>query len=437
MSWLNFFEPKIELKHSFGRGINANLSKDEEDLFNKSYEAFEKKEILNAYEYFLNSIQNYSNNDANKNIILHRQIDKINFELLQGCARIIGTITKEKLYAEAIIVKKDIADVALKRYLLERNYQLTYCNYFSDNEHIKLRLSLDNITMSPHKVFFPIREMALNADFDKEYAKCEFNDMSIDDIEHLIAMDASELKIKYDFMLQWIADVKAKISALPSSDNAGMQSFLLLYLLFKIDYLIAPKYSLYQKISKKILEYFSDDNSLVEAKNEELFEFVDDLSNMKYETFCTNFYTAKYTFNPNERATHEEIEIFIEESYTKIKWYKSNRFNQIIPVMYKYIALYLLYNYGLHPVTRSLLHILVEVQNPEFFASLGYTPLYDKENNIFSKRTIISKIEDAIFYYQSRFKLLKPFGDELNFTSLNEFSNSFYIQIKQLNFQEI
>lgn len=437
MSWLNFFEPRVELKHSFGRGLNANLGKDEEELFNKSYEAFEKKDNLNGYEYFINSLQNYSNHTSNSNIVLIRQIDKINFELFQGCAKIVGTITDETLEAEVIIVKKEIADVALKRYLLERNYQFTYCNYFSDDEHIKLRLLLDNIALNPHKIFFPLREIALNADFDKEFAKSEFESVVLEDVEHLEAVDIDELKIKYEYLKKWISDIKEKIAALPSSDNAGMQSFILLYLLLKVDYLIAPKYALYQKITKKIIEYFLDDGVLVEAKNEELLEFVDELESMGFDEFCKNFYKAKYTFNPNERATHEEIVIFIDESYVKLKWYKNNRFNQILPIMYKYIAFYLLYNYGLHPVTRGLLHILVEVQNPEFFSSLGYTHLYDAQNNSFAKRTIISRIEDVISYHKSRFKLLKPFGEELNFTSLNEFSNSFYIEIKNLNFQEI
>jgi hypothetical protein len=121
----------------------------------------------------------------------------------------------------------------------------------------------------------------------------------------------------------------------------------------------------------------------------------------------------------------------------KIRWYKNNRYNQIIPTIYKYIAFYILYNYGVHPLTRSLLHLLVQIQNQAYFAALGYPLLYNEKENTFSKRTIISKVEDIITPYQSRFKELKLFGSDLNFTSLNEFSNSFYTQIKHLNFEEV
>ncbi|MFA5455909.1 MAG: hypothetical protein WC272_11405 [Sulfurimonas sp.] len=437
MSWLNFFETKAVLKHQFGRGVNANLSKDEEDLFNKSYEAFEAKDILSAYEYFFKSLENFAEGISNKNISFARAGEKLEFEMYQGSAKINGTITKENLYAEAILTKKSSANVALKRLILERNYQLTYTYYFSDEEHIKLKLSLDNITMSPQKVFFPLREIALNADFDKEYAKSEFPDIAIEDTGHLKHLDERELRIKYDFLHKWIDEIRVKISTLPSNDNAGMQSFILLYLIFKMDYLIVPKYSIFQKSSKKVQEYFSDENLSVEAKNEELRNYINELDEIDFEEFKTNFYDAKYTFNPTEKASNEEIDIFITESLAKIRWYKNNRYNQIIPTMYKYIAMYLLYNYGLHPVTKALLHTLVEIQNPDFFKALGYNTLYDVENSTFAKRAIVSKIDDIISPYQNRFKLLKPFGNELNFTSLNEFNNSFYLQLKNLNYEEI
>lgn len=437
MNWLNFFETKTQIKHPFGRGTNANLAPDEEELFNKSYESFEKEDNLNAYQYFFTSLQNFTDGVANNNIKTTLKEDRLNFEIYQGTAKIIGYATKEHLYAEVIITKKDNISVAIKRYILERNYQLTYAYYFSDEKYIKLKLFHDNITMNPQKIFFPFREIALNADFDKEYIKSEFPNVVLEDIDHLEKLDADELEIKYNFLHKWVEDIENKISTLPSNDSAGMQAFIYLNILLKIDYLLVAKYEIYQKASKKIQEYFSDESSTIEAKNEELREYILELKNMDFKEFQTKFYNAKYTFNPTEKTSVEEINNFISESLLRIRWYKNNRYNQIIPTIYKYIAFYILYNYGLHPVTKELLHTLVEIQNPEFFQKLNYPVLYEEDKNYFAKRTIISKIDDAITPYQNRFKLLKPFGDKLNFTSLNEFSNSFYLQIKNLNFEEI
>jgi hypothetical protein len=437
MSWLNFFEKKTEIRHQFGRGINANLSPNEEELFNKSYEAFENKEILDAYEYFLKSLENFTNDISNQNITTYKEDDKLSYVIFQGSAKISGYITKEHLYAESILAKKEGSNVALKRYILERNYQLTYAKYFSDNEYLKLKLYQGNAIISPQKVFFPLREIALNADFDKEYAKCEFCDITIEDIAHLKPLDEKELQIKYVYLQKWIEEVTNKIATFPSNDNAGMQAFAFLYLYFKIDYLLTPKYEMYHKMSRKIQEYFGDENSTIEAKNEELKEYVEILKNMDFDTFKKNFYDAKYTFNPSDRTSNEEISMFISESLSKIRWYKNNRYHQIIPTLYSYIAFHILYNYGLHPATKALIHTLVEILNPDFFAALEYTALYNEETNSFSKRAIISRIEDIITPYKERFKLLEPFGSKLNYTSLNEFSNSFYLQIQDLNFEEI
>lgn len=437
MSWFNFFDSKTDIKHLFGRGINADLSKDEEEEFTKSYEAFEAKEILSAYEHFFNSLQNYSNGISNENVIVKEESDKLNFEIFQGSAKINGFITKESIYAEAILTKRSSAPVALKRLILERNYQLTYAYYFYDDEYIKIKLFLDNITMNPQKVFFPLREIALNCDFDKEYIKSEFLDLPLEDIDHLREVDEPELKLKYDFLHRWIEETTLKIASLPSNDNAAMQSFVLLYFIFKMDYLLVPKYSIFQKSSRKVQEYFSDESKTIESKNEELRIYINELKEIPFEEFKTNFYNARYSFNPTEKSSHEEIEIFISDSLAKIRWYKNNRYNQVIPTMYSYIALHILYNYGLHSVLKDLLHTLVEIQDPDFFTALGYIPLYNKESSTFAKKVIISKIDEIITPHQSRFKLLKPFGEKLNFKSLNEFSNSFYLEIKNLNFEEI
>ena len=437
MSWLDFFQTTQTLRHTFGRGINASVSKNEEELFLESSEAFEKKEILEAYELFFESLLNFTNDKSNENITYSRNDDELNFTIYQGSAKIEGKITKENLYAQATIVKKANANVALKRYMLERNYQLSYAYYFTNDEYIMLKLYHDNITMSPQKVFFPLREIALNADYDKERIRSEFSDIEIEDVAHVKPLDLNEAKIKYKHMQKWIDEVGNKVLTLPSNDNSSMQSFLYLNLLFKIDYLIVPRYMISQKMSKKILEYFNNDEFNIESKNEKVKEYIEKLKNVDFEEFYKNCYKANYTFNPTEKTSYEEITNFINESLIKIRWYKNNRYNQIIPTIYKYIAFYTLYNYGLNPVLRELFHLMVEVQNPDFFKELEYKPLYNAETNTFEKRAIISKIEDVIARYNDTFKALVPFTQELNFSTLNDFSNSFYIQIQNLNFEEI
>jgi len=438
MSWLDFFQTtQSTCNISFGRGINADISPEEEELFFKAYEAFEKKDIFNAYEYFLSSLINFSDEDSNENIRFERSENTLKFTLYQGCAVIKGTVTKEKLYAEATIIKNESSSVALKRYILERNYQLTYTNYFSDAECIKLKLHQDNIVLSPQKVFFPLRELALNADFDKDHIRSEFKNITLQEIEHLTPLNEEELQVKYRYLQKWIEELETKVLTLPSNDNSGMQSFLFLNILFKIDYLLAPKYKMYQKLSKKVQEYFGNENATLEAKNEELRKYILTLKETSYEEFSKSFYNAKYTFNSIEKSSYDEIVNFITESQNKIKWYKNNRYIQIIPTIYNYISFNSLYNYGMNPLLKELFHTLVEIQNSEYFAALGCTPLYNEEKETFSKRAIIHRIKELVEANEEKYKALSVFTDDLNFASMNEFSYSYYTMLKNLDFEEV
>ena len=436
MSWLDFFQTPSPCQISFGRGIYASINPDEEELFNESYQAFERKDILDAYEYFFKSLINYSDDDSNENIIIEKNEDELKFQIFQGCARIDGVITKESLKAEVTLVKNSNSSVALKRYILDRNYQLTYANYFSDGEYIKLKLYLDNITLSPQKIFFPLRELALNADFDKEHIESEFSDVELEETSHINAISEDELKIKYDYLQSTIEELDAKVLTLPTNDNAGMQAFLYLNILFKIDYLLVPRYKMYHKLSKKVQAYFGDEHTTIEAKNEELKKYVQKLKKLSFDEFSSSFYSAKYTFNPIEKSSFEEMSNFISESLTKIKWYKNNRYPQIVPTIYSYIAFYALYNYGVNPVVRELLHILVQVQNSSFFTQLDCGSLYNEEKQTFSKRQIISSLQDIVANNQDKYKSLAIFSDDLNFSSMNEFNNSYYNMLKNLDFEE-
>ena len=432
-----FFDHKELERYQFGRSINALINPKEPELFEASSEAFEQEKIIEAYRYFLLSLQNFNKETPNHNIVITEEPHSLHFELLQGSANIIGTVTEKSLEAECLIADARQTDVAVKRRLLERNYQLTYTRFYTVDNKIKFKIRLDNTTMTPQKVFFPLREIALNADYEKEYIASEFSEKALLDTRHIIAISEEEKQQKYRFMQKWIEECQEKIKRLPSDDNAGMIAFTYLTLLLQIDYLIVPKKKIGQKILRHITDYFSDDDKPVERKNSELQAYVTVLQETSYTAFAPQLYNTIVTFSPTERATHEEIVAFIDESLGKIRWYKNNRYSRVIMTIHCYIALYLLYNYGLHPSLRALLHLVVEVHYADYFKDLGYKPLYDPTAQNFEKRQIISRIEKAITPYQQQFKQLKPFGEKLGFSSLEQFSHDFYLQLKHLDYTEV
>jgi hypothetical protein len=438
MQWLaHLIARKPASFHQFGRSINAEVNPEEPELFNAASEAFEKGEVLDAYQHFLHSLQNFTAGRPNENIKLFPEEGALSFELIQGSAKIVGRVTPETIEAYADIAQEMPRHVAIKRRLLERNYEMTYARFFLHDDRFRLKIYLDNTTMTPQKIFFPLRELALNADYEKEFITAEFHDEPLLNTELLVTVDDQEKALKYRFMQEWIRSCNESIKRLPSNDNTGMIAFTYLTLLLQIDYLIVPKQKIGQDIMHRVTEYFNEDEKLIQSKNAELETYITTLAELPYEKFAPQLYNTFSTFSPMERASDEEITLFIDGNLGKVRWYKSNRYVRVIPTIYRYMALYLLFNYGLHPALHALLHLFVEIHYFDFFKALGHEPLYNPADESFEKRVIRTRIDDALAPYRKQFRQLKPFGDQLSFVSLDKFSHSFYLQIKHLNFTEL
>lgn len=434
-SW--FAPPVMTRVPRYGRGIHALPNPREKELFDDASEAFIQGDRLLGYECFLASLIHQGNAFPLSHLTIEREKEDIRFHLMQGSALVKGKITHESLEAYADIAASDQLHVAIKRRFLERNFQLTHARFSNTEGVIRLSIHLDNATITPQKIFFPLREIAINADFEKEFIASEFDESILLEYDHLVPLDPEKIQRLYETMQAWIRETKQSLIGLLSNDNSGMVSFSYLALLLQIDYLLMPHKKMAKQISEKINGYFLDDEKLTEDKNTELENYIHELETMDSQKFGTQLYESAYTFSPYDQAMHDEIASFIEESLNKVRWYKNNRSNYVISVIYRYIALYILYNYGLHPSLRVLFHLHVEVYESDFFAAQGDLPLYDPQSQVFQKHLIAQRIAEAIEPYTNRYKGLRNFADALNYTDLDHFSQSYYLQIKNLDFTEV
>lgn len=421
---------------AYGRGIHALPNKDEAELFEQSIKSFKNRDIIDGYGYFLSSLIHHESNYPYSHLVLEQDDNELRFIIYQGLAKIEGVVRDDALSAYVNIAKNSSLHVALKRRFLERNFQLTYCRFSEKDDAIRLTLNLDNSTITPQKIFFPLRELALNADYEKEFIAGEFSEEMLLDFEHIQKLSSDRVKISHQMMIKWIQETRESLIGLLSNDNTGMISFSYLTLLLQIDYLLIPRKNMAKNISEKIGGYFSDDEKLTEDKNADLEYYIDELYQMDLEQFSEQFYRSAYTFSPFDNASHDEISAFVEESLSKVKWYKNNRLNYVISIIYRYISLYVLYNYGLHPTLRTLFHLHVEIYASDFFKTIGEDVLYDTESNEFNKELISLRIKQSIEPFTDRHKALRDFSQHLDYSDLDRFSHSFYMNIKNLDFTE-
>ncbi|HEX5623710.1 MAG TPA: hypothetical protein VFX57_04645 [Sulfuricurvum sp.] len=429
--WL--YPPVVPTIPKYGRGVHALPNPKEHELFDLASKAFIQGNRIQGYDYFFSSLTHLS---TSKHLTYALLDDHLTFELFQGGAIIRGKVTHDALEASAVIVNTDNLHVALKRRFLERNFQLTYARFCNHEGVLTLKLYLDNAAITPQKIFFPLREIALNADFEKEMIAGEFENIPLLEYDHLRSLTQEQYTQLHGWMLTWIDQTKKSLLGLLSNDNTGMVSFSYLALLLQIDYLLIPRKKMAKEIAEKVNSYFMDDEKLTEDRNADLEVYLAELETMSVAQFSTQIYRADYTFSPFDQALHDEIAAFIDESLNKVRWYKNNHANYVIGAIYRYIALYVLYNYGLHPTLRSLMHLHVQVYTSDFFQDMGEKRLYDPRSNHFDQDLINEYIEAAILPYQERYKGLKNFSDELNYTDLDHFSQSLYQQISNLDFSE-
>lgn len=435
LSWLQ--PTSKEHPIMYGRGIHALPNPREKELFDDASAAFIRGDRLEGYTLFLTSLVHSGIPHFPHHLKIIPEQDTLRFELIQGSAIIKAHVTPEYIEAHADIVDAKALHVAIKRRFMERNFQLTYCRFSDENGVIRLSLRLDNTTITPQKIFFPLREIALNADFEKEFIASEFDESVLLEYDHLLPIDPTRAHRLFATMRSWIAQTKESLVGLLSNDNTGMASFSYLSLLLQIDYLIIPHKKMAKTISEKINGYFMDDEKLTEDKNADLETYLAELETMSFEDFSTQLYDSAYTFSPYDQAMHDEIASFIDESLAKVRWYKNNHSNYVISVIYRYISLYVLYNYGLHPSLRALMHLHVEVYTGDFFEGEGEIRLYEPQTGTFQKNRIRERIASAIDPYAERYKGLKNFADELNYSDLDHFSQSFYLQLKNLDYTEV
>ena len=434
LSWLRP-RPK-ERAIAYGRGIHALPNPKEKELFEEASNAFIRGDILEGYHRFLASLIHSEISHLPHHLKIIPDSGSLRFELIQGSAIIKALVTPEYLEAYADIAVAESLHVAVKRRFLERNFQFTYSRFSNEKGVIRISIRLDNVTITPQKIFFPLREIALNADFEKEFIASEFDESVLLEYDHMLPIDPIRIQRLYETMRTWIAQTKESLIGLLSNDNTGMASFSYLALLLQIDYLLLPHKKMAKNINEKINGYFLEDEKLTEDKNVDLETFLAELETMSYEEFSSQFYDSSYTFSPYDQAMHDEIAYFIEESLTKVRWYKNNHTNYVISVIYRYVALYILYNYGLHPSLRALMHLHVEVYAGDFFEGEGERRLYEPQTGTFQKNLIRERITSAIEPYTERYKGLKNFADDLNYSNLEHFSQSFYLNLKNLDYTE-
>ena len=415
----------------FGRYNDAYKSKEKYDSWDQGLDLFDKKEYEKAYLSFFD----YLNDEEEQNVNHWKENGQLHFEIFHGSKRTKGVIDENGIYAESKIAISESLNVGFLRKLVEQNYLLKYSKYALDeNDDLVIVFHSGSIDGSPYKVYYGLKELALNADKQDDLLIDEFEMLKPYNDGHIEELPEDEKDTKYQYLITEIEKVFHEIDhgTLKGDKHPGGISYLLLDLCYRLDYLIKPEGFVMEQLEKVHRTFFANDGRNAAQKNLAIRKEYQVILDRSKEQVLLEFYNVSSTFGITAPADHDRLVGLIDGELGNMKWYVEHKHETIARSIPGYIVSYSLFNYAIPLPDRELLHLYMMVTQYPYFQDLGY-----KTDFIVNGKLVKREIEFAINRIVARNKgsypKLKPNFKLLNYDSLTKFCHSYLMMIRELN----
>jgi hypothetical protein len=419
------------MEYNFGRYTDSYKPKDKINFWTSASDLFEQKKYMESYTEFIK----YLADDEIGNVKETAGGDGIHFELVQGSKLVRVNISGDKVIAESSIARFDKISIPFMRRLLEINYSLYYSRFSILKDKIILKFDSEIFDCSPNKLYFALKELATKADKQDDLLLDEFSILHHVEDNMIQELPAEIKEIKYKYFSKWISEMLKLISELNENRFDGAISYLLLAVIYKIDYLLFPEGKLTNDIERLSQIYWANDNKKLLEKNIIIRDEFRKVLEKPKEDIIKSFYTVRATFGIVSPAAYKSITGVINDNMGNVKWYTENNYENIALAILEYIYTYCFFMYGMPKAVRNLLQLVSAVINPDFFEESGVKErFYDTGENKFDEELIKQKINGFLEEGKSQFADLNFDTSKLDFSSRVLFISSLYKEMLNLNF---
>jgi hypothetical protein len=420
-------DPPIPL----GRYSDNNKSVQKVQRWTDADELFKEKEFLRSIEAFFD----YLCDDEQQNVEVENQNGSFNFTLYQGSKIVRGKIENERITAETAIARMPEPSIPVMRRLLEMDFHLYYSRYALKDNVIMMLFGSDIVTATPNKLYYGLKELATKGDKQDDLLISEFKFLQPVDTEHIVPLSEQEKELKYSFLVKWIRETLGQIEQLDTEKFSGGISYLLLTLVFRIDYLISPEGKFLSELEKIASSYYSKDDKSSPERNPVMIEGFKKLLNKPKEEIFAQFFRSKYTFAivvpHNMKAVTEAIQTALQN----MVWYRDNNYPDIANKVMEYGFAFSQYSYSLPKPLSDMFRLFMQINYGEYFKALGFqTTYYDEVKNQFNEDAIDDKIDSIVYYWKPKYQALAFKTKKLKFDTLVNFNQSFLQEVSELNF---
>ncbi|MBL0912161.1 MAG: hypothetical protein IBJ09_07280 [Bacteroidia bacterium] len=429
---VNVSPPQESIRRLFGRYTDANKLPQQLDAWTASVEAHKQKDYPEALEKFFV----YLNDPLINNVQWQRNGNNFDFHIEQGSKRIEGSVNETRLEAHAYLASFTAPPVPVMRMLLGSNYQLKYSRFAIKDDKIGIFLNADVSNSSPTRLYHALKELATKADRQDDLLTDEFDTLTRINTEHLIPIPENESDTRYRYFQQWINDTLEKCRSYDSDTFSGGISFLLLNLIYKIDYLLLPEGSLLDQLERLNLMYWDkNDGRSFQEKNNHMLSAFRKIADKPAEQIRKSFYRTQATFGIVNPSSQKNIADFIDECLKNTSWYIQNKYFDIELAIYEYCIGYCFYNFGMYNIHYKLMDLQFQILNAGFYEEMGVPNPYIKDG-VLNATEIENRIRHILAEEQKEFPNLQIAMVNIRYLSVYEFHYSLLNEIKFLNFNK-
>ncbi|MEO5929251.1 MAG: hypothetical protein ABIR47_04915 [Candidatus Kapaibacterium sp.] len=411
----------------FGRYTDALKTDLQRQQWSEAEKHFAAGDYLPAYLAFFE----YLRDPEADNVEFEATDGRVDFRLYQGSKRLVGYADAEKVEFEGGVATMEKPSVVVMRKLLEINYALSYSRFALNGDRICIRFDAPVAGGQPRKLYYALREAAINADYYDDPLVHEFSALKPVDESKVRQLEATELAAKMEFLPRWIAETLRDAATLHPDKQAGAISWMYLCLVYRIDYLIAPQGELMNDLRKQIQTYHVDDGKSFPEKNYQMKLAFERIAGMG-EALARDLYAVTSTFATTQNAGVARFGTTLADVFNGYNVWKNPEQPAAGLACLEYAAAQAFHGCNLPKPVAGLLHLFMQILHPDYFAALGSDERYRTESGELDQEAITLRVDAIVLVGQGTLPALMFRSGMLRFGSLLDFAQSFMTEAQAM-----
>ena len=419
-------EPDI----SFGRYSDNNKPVGKVNRWTEADNLFKQKKYTESFDAFFD----YLRDDTIQNVMYERNGAEGRFHFYQGSKIVRGSFNHEQLNAEVTLAKMPQPSVPVMRRLLEMNFSLYYSRFALDSDRLCMRFDSDIEGATPSKLYYGLKELSTKGDKQDDLLVQDFSVLEKADSEHILEIPLKEKEIKYEYLQKWIKQTLDNIAAVDAEKFSGGISYMILSLLYRIDYLLTPEGRMLNEMERTAAIYFKKDERPATEKNRDMIEELKKIQAKPKEEFFSYLFRSSHTFSIVAPQNPKAITDSIHAANQNLPWYRDNGYPYIASHVIEYGISYCQYSYSMPRILTELFHLYMRVNYGDFFQALGFRDVYyDPAKNNFNSEKIFEQIRSVQDKWRSKYPNADFKAQNLRFDTLVNFNHTFTTELEFLN----